>query len=121
MEQQRTRNFAESGTGIVDVDGLKLHARWRIAGTQQYLAGAGASVDGRRDNISITLYFDKLPDEAATIDELLQRITADRQRTLAVDLGRTGHPAMYWQETRMDQGGNPSGITLADQPAAEAP
>jgi hypothetical protein len=120
MEQQRTRNFAESGTGIIDIDGLRLHARWRMAGTQQYLAGAGASIDGRRNNISITVYFDKLPDERATVDELLQRIAADRRRTLAVDLGRTSHPAMYWHETRIDQSGNPSGITLADQPAAEA-
>lgn len=121
MEEKRTRNFAESGTGIIDIDGLKLHARWRMTGTQQYLAGPGASIDGRRHDISITFYFDKLADERATVDELLQRITAERQRPLAVDLGRTGHPAMYCHETRTDQSGNPSAITLSDQPAAEAP
>lgn len=119
MEEQRTRNFAESGTGLIDIDGLKLHARWRMTGTQQYRAGAGASIDGRRHDISIAVYFDKLPDERSTVDELLERITADPGRTLSVDLGRTGHPAMYCHETRTDQSGNPSAITLADKSPAE--
>lgn len=116
MEEQRTRNFTESGAGIIDIDGLRFHARWRMTGTQQYLAGAGASIDGRRDNISLTVYFDKLPDEKSTVEELLQRITDDRGRSLSVDLGRTGHAAMYCQDTRTDQSGNPISITLADQP-----
>ncbi len=121
MEEQRTRNFTESGTGLIEIDGLKFHARWRMTGTQQYLAGAGASIDGRRTDVSLTVYFDKLPDERAIVDELLGRIAADQGRALAVDLGRTGHPAMYCHETRMDQSGNPSAITLAEQAAAESP
>lgn len=119
MEEQRTRNFAESGTGIIDIDGLRLHARWRMSGTQQYVAGAGASTDGRRNDISLAVYFDRLPDETAVVEDLLRRITAQPSRPLAVDLGRTGHPGLYCLEMKNDQSGNPSSLTLTDQPVSE--
>ena len=116
MEEQRTRNFAESGSGIIDIDGIKLHARWRMAGTQQYVVGAGAATDGPRSDISLAVYFDNLADESTVIGELLGRIATDQNRPLSVDLGHTGHRELYCRETRTDQSGNPSCITLADRP-----
>ena len=119
MEEQRTRNFTQSGTGIVDIDGAKVHARWRMAGTQEYVVGAGAAVDGRRFDTSLALYFDKLPDESSVVQELLDRISADRRRPIAVDLGRSRHPVLYCQEILTDNSGNPSGIVLTDRPVSE--
>src|SRR5215469_9010136 len=115
MEERRTRSFTNSGTDVVDVDGVKLHARWRVAGTQEYVVGAGAALDGERSDIALTIYFDKLPDESLAVQELLNRIAADLDRPIAVDLGRTRHPVLYCQEIRRDQSGNPIGIALADQ------
>ena len=119
MKEQRTRSFAQSGTGVVDVDGLDLHARWRAAGTQEYVVGAGAAVDGRRFDISLTIFFDKLPDESAAVQELLNRITVDLNRPIAVDLGRARHPLLYCQEIRIDSTGNARGIMLTEQPTSE--
>jgi hypothetical protein len=119
MNEQRTRNFTQSETGIVDIDGLKLHARWRAAGTQEYVVGAGAAIDGRRFDISLTIYFDKLPDESPVVQQLLDRITADPQRPIAADLGRTRHAELYCQEIRTDSAGNTSGIMLTDKPPSE--
>ena len=120
MQEQRERNFAESGTGIIDIDGVRFHARWRMSGTQAYTVGVGAAIDGRRSNISLAVYFDKLPDEGPVVQELLARIAADPQRPMVVDLGRKGHPALYCHEMGSDQSGNPSSLTLADQPPAKA-
>jgi hypothetical protein len=119
MEEQRTRNFAHNGTGIIEIDDVKLHARWRATGTQEYVVGAGAAVDGRRIDISLTIYFDKLPDEAAVVHELLNRITADLHRPIAVDLGRARHPLLFCQEIRTDSIGNASGILLTERPTSE--
>lgn len=116
MEENRTRSFTHSGTDIVDVDGVKLHARWRVAGTQDYVASDGAAVDGERNDIALTIYFDKLADESMAVQELLHRIAADPQRPIAVDLGRTKYPVLYCQEIRRDQNGDPMGIALTDQP-----
>ena len=120
MEEKRTRSFTQSGTDIVDVDGVKLHARWRVAGTQQYVVGAGAAVDGERSDIVLTIYFDKLADESPAVQELVNRIVADLDRPIAVDLGRTMHPTLYCQEILRDQSSNPLGIALADQPLPES-
>jgi hypothetical protein len=120
MEERRTRNFTHSGTDLVDIDGVKLHARWRVTGTQKYVVGAGAALDGERSDIALTIYFDKLPDEGPEVQELLNRITVDPDRQIAVDLGRTVYPVLYCQETRQDQSGNPIGIALADQPMSES-
>lgn len=119
MEERRTRSFTHSGTDIVDVDGLKLHARWRVSGTQAYMVGAGAAVDGERSDIALTIYFDKLAEESSAVQELLDRIAADLDRPMAVDLGHTTHPVLYCQEIMRDQSGNPLGIALADQPLTE--
>lgn len=120
MEENRTRSFTHSGTDIVDVDGVKLHARWRVAGTQEYVASEGAAVDGERGDITVTIYFDKLADESTAVQELLTRIEADLDRPITVDLGRTKHPALYCQEIRRDQNGDPIGIALTDQAVREA-
>jgi hypothetical protein len=119
MTEERTRTFTQSGSGVVDVDGLKLHVRWRAAGTQEYVVGAGAAVDGRRFDISLTIYFDKLPDESLVVQELLNRITADLHRPIAVDLGRTNHPVLYCQEILIDSTGSATGILLSEQPTSE--
>jgi hypothetical protein len=119
MEERRTRSFTHSGTDLVDLDGVKLSGRWRLAGTQEYVVGAGTAVDGQRTDISLTIYFDKLPDESSAVQELLDRITADLGRPLAVDLGRSKHPVLYCQEIRSDDRGNAVGIVLADRPAPE--
>jgi hypothetical protein len=120
MEEQRTRSFTHSDTDVVVVDGIKLHARWRLAGTQEYVIGAGAALDGERSDIGLTIYFDKLPDESLAVQELLDRIAADLERPIAVDLGRSRYPLLYCQEIRHDQRGNPIGIALADQPLPES-
>lgn len=120
MEEKRTRSFTHSGTDIVDVDGVKLHARWRVAGTQDYVASGGAAVDGERNDITLTIYFDKLADESVAVQELLSRIAADLDRPITVDLGRSKHPVLYCQEIRRDQNGDPIGIALADQAVPEA-
>lgn len=119
MDEQRTRNFAESGVGIVDIDGVRLHARWRMSGTQQYVVGAGAALDGRRGDIAVEIYFDKMPEETELVQELLGRITADPNRPLAIDLGRSGHPGLYCVDTRTDQSGNPTGMSLGEQPSTK--
>jgi len=119
MEERRTRSFTHSGTDLVDIDGAKLTGRWRLAGTQEYVVGAGTAVDGQRIDVSVTIYFDKLSDESSVVQELLDRITADLGRPLAVDLGRTKHPVLYCQEIRNDDRGNAIGIVLADRPAPE--
>ncbi|HEX7449656.1 MAG TPA: hypothetical protein VF306_19010, partial [Pirellulales bacterium] len=116
MEEKRTRSFTHSGTDIVDVDGVKLHARWRVAGTQDYVASQGAAVDGARNDIALTLYFDKLADESMAVQELLNRIAADLEWPITVDLGRTKYRVLYCQEIRRDQNGDPIGIALTDQP-----
>jgi hypothetical protein len=51
---------------------------------------------------------------------LLNRIAADLDRPIAVDLGRARHPVLYCQEIIRDQSGNPLGIALADQPLPES-
>jgi hypothetical protein len=119
MEEKRTRDFTHSGTDIVDIDGIKLHGRWRVAGTQQYVVGTGVAVDGQRTDISLTIYFDKLADESSGVQELLDRIAVDPGRPVAVDLGRSSHPVLYCREIRHDQSGNAIGIVLADQPVPE--
>jgi hypothetical protein len=120
MEEKRSRSFTHSGTDIVDVDGIKLHARWRVAGTQEYMVGEGTAVDGERNDIAVTIYFDKLPDESLAVQELVDRITADLDRPFTVDLGRTKHPLLYCQEIRRDNSGVPIGIALTDRPVPES-
>lgn len=119
MDEKRTRSFTHSGTDIVDVDGVKLHARWRVAGTQEYVVGAGAAVDGARNDIALTIYFDNLPDENLAVQELVSRIAADLDRPIAVDLGRSRYPVLYCEEIRRDQSGAPIGMALTDQPVPE--
>lgn len=120
MEEQRTRSFTHSGTDIVEIDGVKLHARWRVAGTQEYIVGEGAAVDGERNHISLSIYFDKLPDESLPVQELLNRLAADFDQPITVDLGRAKYPVLYCHEIRRDQSGEPIGIALADQPVPES-
>jgi hypothetical protein len=115
MNEERTREFAQSGTGIVDVDGTKLHARWRLSGTQQYVVGAGSAIDGHRSDISLALYFDNLPAEMAVVQDLLDRIAADCRRPITVDLGRSNYPGLYCREVRTESSGNPSGIVFSDE------
>jgi hypothetical protein len=69
--------------------------------------------------MSLTIYFDKLPDESSGVQELLDRIAVDPSRPIAVDLGRSSHPVLYCREIRHDQSGNAVGIVLTDQPLAE--
>lgn len=120
MEEKRTRSFTHSGTDIVDVDGVKLHGRWRVAGTQEYVVGDGAAVDGERNGIAVTIYFDKLPGESLAVQELLNRIAADLDRSITVDLGRSKHPVLYCKEILRDQSADPIGISLTDQPLPES-
>lgn len=120
MEEKRTRSFTHSGTDLVEVDGVQLHARWRVAGTQNYVASEGAAVDGKRNDIALTIYFDKPAEESKAVQELLDRIAADPDRPIAVDLRRTKYPVLYCQEIRRDQNGGPLGIALADQPVPQA-
>lgn len=117
--EQRTRSFTQSGTGLVEIDGTAVHGRWRMTGRQEYEVGEGAAIDGRRIDITVTIYFDKLPDEMTIVQELLARVSADRQRALTVDLGRTRHAALYCREVQTDNRGNPSGITFSDRAAAK--
>lgn len=115
MAEERTRRFTQSGTDIVDIDGSKLRVRWRVTGTQEYVVGDGAAVDGRRFDISLTIFFDHLPDESLLVQELLDRIVADPARPIEVDLGRSRHPRLYCQEILSDSTGTTSGIIFMDQ------
>lgn len=119
MAENRTRDFAQSGTDVVDIDGSKLHVRWRVTGTQDYVAGDGAAVDGRQFDISLTIFFDNLPDERSVVQELLDRIIADPARPVVVDLGRTRHSQLYCQEIVADSTGTPSGIIFMDRQPPE--
>lgn len=116
MVEKRTRNFTESGTGPIVIGDVTVHARWRMSGVQQYAIGVGAAVDGRRTDVTVAIYFDKLPEEAPLVDDLLARLTADPGSAVDLDLVRTGMAAMYYQETRTDQSGAPTGVVFAQTP-----
>lgn len=83
------------------------------------MAGDGTAVDGRQFDISLSIFFDNLPDERSVVQELLDRIIGDPTRPVVVDLGRTRHPRLYCQEIVADRTGSPSGIIFMDrQPPA---
>ena len=115
MDEPRSRNFTQSGTGLIEIDGVALHARWRMTGVQDYTVGAGAATDGLRKEIAVSMFFDKLPDEAEQVQTLLERIQADKTRKLACKLPRTT-ASVYFREICADQSGAPFGVIFGNAP-----
>jgi hypothetical protein len=116
MDEARTRNFTESGTGLIEIQDVPVHARWRISGAQEYAVGAGSAVDGRRTGLEVAVFFDNLPEESAAVQTLLDKIGAEQARPLALKLGRTTNPGLYFNEIRTDQSGAAIGIMFASAP-----
>ena len=116
MGEARTRNFTESGTGLIEIDDVPVHARWRMSGTQEYAVGAGAAVDGRRTDLKVSVFFDKLPEESAAVQSLLDKVSSEQASPLELKLGRTTNPGLYFNETRTDQSGATIGMMFASAP-----
>ncbi|HXT60193.1 MAG TPA: hypothetical protein VN699_16250 [Pirellulales bacterium] len=116
MDEARTRNFTESGTGLIEIQDVPLHVRWRISGAQEYAVGAGSVVDGRRTGLEVSVFFDNLPEESAAVQTLLDKIGAEQARPLELKLGRTTNPGLYFSEIRTDQSGAAIGIMFASAP-----
>ncbi|HVX62089.1 MAG TPA: hypothetical protein VHC19_15840 [Pirellulales bacterium] len=115
MDESRTRNFTQSGTGLIEIDGVAVHARWRMTGIQDYKVGAGAAQDGLRKEIAVSLFFDKLADEAEQVQLLLEKVQADKTRELECKLPRAT-AAVYFQEIRAGQSGDPVGVIFGNKP-----
>lgn len=115
MDESRSRNFAQSGTGLIEIDGVAIHARWRMTGIQDYTVGDGAAIDGPRRDIAVSMFFDKLPDEAELAHALLEKVQAGKTRKLACKLPRTT-ASVYFREICADQSGAPFGVIFGDKP-----
>lgn len=113
MEEQRTRRFTQSGTGPIQIGDASLHARWRLSGLQEYSVGCGAATDGRQIDMTLAVYFDKLPDEAAAVEALLAQFAADASQPVTVDLGRTVLPSLFYRSTQSSANGDAIGIELS--------
>jgi hypothetical protein len=121
LDEQRTRRFTQSGTGPIQIGDTSLHARWRLSGLQEYSVGSGTATDGRQIEMTLAIYFDQLPDEAAVVEALLAQISADESQPLTVDLGRTVLPPLYYRSTQSNQSGAAIGIELSQElPGAPA-
>ena len=86
-----------------------------MTGTQDYTVGAGAAQDGVRKEIAVSLFFDKLADEAERVQMLLEKVQADKTRELECKLPRAT-AAVYFQEIREDQSGAPIGVIFGNKP-----
>lgn len=115
MEESRSRNFTHSGTGLIEIDGVAIHARWRMTGIQDYTVGAGVATDGLRKDVAVSVFFDNLPDEAELVHTLLERIQADQARKLECKIGRTT-TSVYFREVRTSQSGAASGVIFGSSP-----
>ncbi|HVW38974.1 MAG TPA: hypothetical protein VHB99_16780 [Pirellulales bacterium] len=115
MNESRSRNFTQSGTGLVEIEGVAIHARWRITGVQDYTVGAGAAVDGLRSDIAASVFFDKLPDEAEQVQTLLEQVQAGQARKLECKFGQTT-VAVYFREICQNQSGAPTGVIFGSSP-----
>ena len=115
MNEPRSRNFTQSGTGLIEIDGIAIHARWRMTGIQDYTVGAGAAVDGDCRDIAVSMFFDNLPDEAELAHALLGKIQDGRTRKLACKLPRTT-ASVYFREICADQSGAPFGVIFGSAP-----
>lgn len=118
MEESRSRNFTHSGAGLIEIDGVAIHARWRMTGIQDYTVGAGAATDGLRRDVAVSVFFDKLSEQAELVDTLLERIQADQARKLECKLGRTT-TSIFFREVRTSQSGAPSGVVFESLPRSE--
>ena len=115
MNESRSRNFTQSGTGLIEIDGVAIHARWRVTGVQDYTVGAGAAVDGLRNDIAASVFFDKLPDEAEQVQTLLVQVQADKARKLECKFGRMT-ASVYFREICENQSGDPTGVIFGSSP-----
>ena len=115
MDEPRSRNFTESGTGLIEIDGVAIHARWRMTGVQDYTVGAGTAVDGLRKEIAVSMFFDNLPDEAEQAQTLLESVQADKTRKLVCKLPRTT-ASVYFREICANQSGAPFGVIFGNKP-----
>lgn len=115
LEEQRTRRFTRSGTGSIRIGDTSLSARWRLAGLQEYSVGNGAATDGRQIEMTLAIYFEHLPDEAAAVKALLSRFAGDASQPIMVDLGRTVVPPLFYRSTESSANGDPIGIVLSQQ------
>ena len=115
MGESRSRNFAHSGAGLIEIDGIAVHARWRMTGIQDYTVGAGAAIDGGRRDIAVSMFFDNLPEEAELTHTLLEKVQASKARKLACKLPRT-MASVYFREVCADQSGAPFGVIFGDKP-----
>lgn len=113
LEEQRIRRFTQSGTGPIQIGDTSLHARWRLSGLQEYSVGSGAATDGRQIEMTLAVYFDKLPDEQAAVAALLAQFAADESQPVTVDLGRTVLPPLVYRSTQSSANGDPIGIELS--------
>lgn len=115
MGESRSRNFAQSGAGLIEIDGIAIHARWRMTDVQHYTVGAGAAIDGDRRDIAVSMFFDNLPDEAELAHTLLEKVQAGKTRKLACKLPKTT-ASVYFREVCADQSGAPFGVVFGDKP-----
>ncbi len=115
MDELRSRGFAQSATGLIEIDGVAIHARWRMTGVQDYTVGVGAAKDGLRKDIVISMFFDNLPEEAELAQTLVEKIQADKTRKLVCKLPRTT-AAVYFSEICADQSGSPIGVIFGSKP-----
>jgi len=72
-------------------------------------------VDGLRKDIAVSVFFDKLPDEAELVQTLLEQVQAGKSRKLECKLGRTT-ASVYFRETCTDQGGAATGLIFGSSP-----
>lgn len=75
--------------------------------------GSGAATDGRQIEMTLAVYFDKLPDEAAAVAALLAQFAANESQPVIVDLGRTVLPPLVYRSTQSSANGEPIGIELS--------
>lgn len=115
MDETRSRNFTQSGTGLIEIDGVAVHARWRMTGIQDYTVGAGTATDGLRKDIALSMFFDKLPEEAEQVQTLLEKVQADKTREVPCKLPGTD-AKVYFREICADQKGAPIGVIFGNKP-----
>ena len=114
-DESRSRNFAQSGTDLIEIEGVALHARWRMTGIQDYTVGAGAALDGLRKDIAVSMFFDNLPDEAELVQTLLEKVQADKTRKFECKLPRAT-ASVYFREICADQSGAAIGLVFGNKP-----